>query len=229
MPENQIPAGLMLHNSLALESCPHCGIAHPYVGMPNQANWVQSVAHDGKMRMWGIYACSSCGKLVVATGDGGPGKQVTEVYPVPKSVAEEIPDKPKEFLRQAYRSLSAPAGAVVLCASSVDAMLKEKGYAKGSLNDRIGEAVVAGHLTKEMGEWAHHVRLEANDQRHADKNAGFPTQEQAEQSIEFTEALAEILFVLPSRVKRGIDRALRVNVSATSGSSAIVMLRLIPS
>jgi hypothetical protein len=76
--------------------------------------------------MWGIYACSSCGKLVVATGEGGPSKQVTEVYPVPKSVAEEIPDKPKEFLRQAYLSLSAPAGAVVLCASSIDAMLKER-------------------------------------------------------------------------------------------------------
>ena len=207
MPGYQIPTGLMLHNSLALESCPHCGIAHPYVGMPNQANWVQSIANDGKMRMWGVYACSSCGKLVVATGDGGPGKQVTEVYPVPKSVAEEIPDKPKEFLRQAYRSLSAPAGAVVLCASSIDAMLKERGYAKGSLNARISEAVDAGLLNTEMGEWAHHVRLEANDQRHADKNAGFPTQEQAEQSIEFTEALAEILFVLPSRVQRGIIRA----------------------
>jgi hypothetical protein len=84
---------------------------------------------------------------------------------------------------------------------------QRKGYEKGALNGRIKEAVDAGVLTTEMGEWAHHVRLEANDQRHADKNAGFPTQEQAEQSIEFTEALAEILFVLPSRVKRGIIRA----------------------
>jgi Domain of unknown function (DUF4145) len=126
---------------------------------------------------------------------------------VPKSVAEEIPDKPREFLRQAILSVHTPAGAVVLCACSVDALLKEKGYEKGSLNARISQSVDAGLLTTEMGEWAHHVRLEANDQRHADKNAGFPTQEQAEQSIEFTEALAEILFVLPSRVKRGIKRA----------------------
>jgi hypothetical protein len=58
-----------------------------------------------------------------------------------------------------------------------------------------------------MGDWAHHVRLEANDPRHADKDADIPMREQAEQSIEFTEALAEILFVLPSRVKRGIKRA----------------------
>jgi hypothetical protein len=36
-------------------------------------------------------------------------------------------------------------------------------------------------------DWAHHVRLGANDQRHADKNAGFPTKEDAEKSIEFTE------------------------------------------
>jgi hypothetical protein len=145
MPGNQVPQGLMLQNTLALESCPHCGIAHPYIGMQNQqGHWVQTFAHDGKRRMWAIYACSSCGKLVVATGDGGPGREVTEIYPVPKSVAEEIPEKPKEFLRQAYQALSIPAGAVMLCASAVDAMLKEKGYEKGSLNDRIDEAIVAG-------------------------------------------------------------------------------------
>jgi hypothetical protein len=84
----------------------------------------------------------------------------------------------------------------MLCASAVDAMLKEKGHQEGTLNQRINKAVEDHLLTQEMGDWAHHVRLEANDPRHADKDADIPTQEQAEQSIEFTEALAEILFVL---------------------------------
>jgi hypothetical protein len=230
MPGNQIPPGLMLKNILVLESCPHCAIARPLISMPNQqGHWLQTYDRDGKGRMWGIYACSSCGKLVVATGDGGAGSQVSEIHPVPKSVSEEIPDKPKEFLRQAYRSLSAPAGAVVLCASAVDAMLTEKGYKEeGTLNQRIKKAVEDHLLTDEMGTWAHHVRLEAIDQRHPERNAGFPTQEQAEQSIEFTEALAEILFVLPSRVKRGIDRVLRAKISATAVASAIVTPRSIP-
>jgi Domain of unknown function (DUF4145) len=104
----------------------------------------------------------------------------------------------------------------MLCASAVDAMLKAHGYEKGWLNERINKAVADSLLTKEMGEWAHHIRLEANDPRHADQNASDTTQEQAEQSIEFTEALADILFVLPSRIKRGIKRA---TMSATSMSS----------
>jgi hypothetical protein len=113
--------------------------------------------------------------------------------------------------------------------SAVDAMLKEKGHQEGTLNQRINKSVEDHLLTQEMGDWAHHVRLEANDPRHADKDADIPTQEQAEQSIEFTEALAEILFVLPSRVKRGIDRVLRVKVSGTARSSGIVTPRLTPS
>jgi Domain of unknown function (DUF4145) len=84
-----------------------------------------------------------------------------------------------------------------LTTSALDAMLKAKDYEKGTLNERIKKAIGAQLLTKEMGEWAHHVRLGANDQRHADEDVGFPTQEDAQQSIEFTEALAEILFVLP--------------------------------
>ena len=222
MSGNQVSPGLLLRNILPLDFCPHCGTARPFIGMPNQANWVPFAGHDGKRRLWGVYGCSSCGKLIVAVGDDDkPETPVKEIYPVPKSPPEEVPQKPKEFLRQAYLSLSAPAGAVMLCASAVDAMLKAHGYDQDSLYDRIEKAVSNHLLTKEMGEWAHHVRLEANDQRHADKNAGFPTQEQAEQSIEFTEALAEILFVLPDRARRGIIRAKAVGTSTTFGSLTV--------
>jgi hypothetical protein len=98
-------------------------------------------------------------------------------------------------------------------------MLKEKGYDDRdvTVNHRINKAVEGHLLTKEMGEWAHQIRLEANDPRHADKNASIPTVEQADQSIEFAEALADILFVLPSRVRRGIERALKA--PALTGAS----------
>jgi hypothetical protein len=41
----------------------------------------------------------------------------------------------------------------MLCASAVDAMLKEKGYEEGTLNQRIDKAVEDHLLTKEMGTW----------------------------------------------------------------------------
>ena len=42
----------------------------------------------------------------------------------------------------------------MLCASAVDAMLKEKGHQDGTLNQRINKAVEDHLLTQEMGDWA---------------------------------------------------------------------------
>lgn len=95
----------------------------------------------------------------------------------------------------------------MLTASAVDSMLKEKGLKDGSLYKRIGEAADAHLITEEMAKWAHEVRLEANDQRHADENAALPNEANAERVIEFAFALAQFLFVLPARVAAGLDEA----------------------
>ena len=72
---------------------------------------------------------------MVAAGDDKPESPVREIYPVPKSVADEIPPGPREYLRQAILTVAAaPDGSAMLCASAVDAMLKECGYEEGWLN-----------------------------------------------------------------------------------------------
>ena len=58
-----------------------------------------------------------------------------------------------------------------------------------------------------MAQWAHQIRLDANEQRHADKDIGLPTQDEAKLTFDFAMAFAEYLFVLPSRVTRGIANA----------------------
>jgi hypothetical protein len=115
-----------------------------------------------------------------------------------------IPDRAREYLRQARASLSAPAGAIMLAASAVDAMLKEKGHTEGALYSRIDAAVSAHLLTEGMARWAHQVRLDANDQRHADAAAGLPSPDDAQQAVRFAAAIAEFLYVLPAKVTRGI-------------------------
>jgi hypothetical protein len=108
-------------------------------------------------------------------------------------------------LQQARESLHAAAGAVMLAASAVDAMLKLKGYIEGSLYTRIQKAATDHVITADMAEWAHVVRLDANDQRHTDEAAALPTEADAQRVIDFATALAEIMFVLPKRVDRGIN------------------------
>jgi hypothetical protein len=94
--------------------------------MPNQANWVKFGAHHGEERIWGVYGCTSCGKLIVAVGCAGPGSEVLEVYPAPKTVAQELTGESKRFLGEAITCLHAPSAAIMCCASAVDAMLKKR-------------------------------------------------------------------------------------------------------
>jgi len=95
----------------------------------------------------------------------------------------------------------------MLAASAVDAMLKARGLREGLLYTRIDKAATDHLITSDMAAWAHEVRLDANDQRHADEDAPLPDQADAKRAVDFALALGQLLFVLPARVQRGIADA----------------------
>jgi hypothetical protein len=193
-----------LENNLMIDRCPHCSVAHPNL---SKRHHLTTKDHSGQMeRHWYFYTCSSCGGVVTAWSVN-PGEEAVQIFPQPQEVEEDIPDKPKTYLEQAIASIHAPAGAAMLAASSVDSMLKIKGYNEGSLYNRIEKAADDHLITKEMAAWAHEVRLDANDQRRADENSSLPTQDDAQRAVDFTKAFADFLFVLPAKVQRGMEQA----------------------
>jgi hypothetical protein len=157
--------------------------------------------------MWSIYVCGTCGKLVSAWASNH-NQPVQEFFPKFNAVDLEIPERPRAYLKQASESFHAPAGAVMLAASAVDAMLKTKGYTEGSLYSRIDKAATDHVITADMAIWAHAVRLDANDQRHADHSAELPTIEDARRVLDFAATLAQIMFVLPGRVAKGLKHGI---------------------
>ena len=187
---------------LELDRCPHCNRAMPTLQGVGEGD---TKDHGGDHpRHWKLYRCSSCGGVTLTIAPGGKaGGAISEMYPPPQTVDEAVPTRARDFLFQAIESLHAPAGAVMLTASAVDAMLKDKGYKDGQLFNRINQARDDHLITKEMALWAHEIRLEANDQRHADEDAPLPNEVDANNVIEFAKALAEFLYVLPARVARG--------------------------
>jgi hypothetical protein len=190
-----------LSQNLILPRCPHCSVANPnlFHVWQGETNNHQS----NRLRRWIGYRCGSCGGIVMACASQY-GAEVLEYFPTSQSIDVDIPDKPRNLLQQALNSLHAPSGAVMLAASAVDSMLKLKGYTDGSLYSRIEAAATAHVITSDMATWAHDVRLDANDQRHADEGSSLPTEEDAKRAVDFATALAEIMFVLPGRVQRGI-------------------------
>ena len=192
--------------TLQLQRCPHCNIANPT--LQNVFNIDTQNDRGGDNRRWGSYKCATCGYVTLAVATYRNFEQrtineISEIWPTPQAVHDSVPGRAKSYLEQAIASIAAPSGAVMLTASAVDAMLKEKGLKEGSLYKRIEKAAAEHLITAEMAEWAHEVRLDANDQRHDDEEGALPDEADARKSIEFAMALAQFLFVLPARVARG--------------------------
>lgn len=133
--------------------------------------------------------------------------ETTQIFPEQPGLSTDLPERARAYLGQSIDSMSAPAGAVMLAACAVDSMLKAKNLPSGSLYSRIDEAVKQHLITADMARWAHDVRLDANDQRHADDTAPLPNEQQAKKCVDFAMALGQFLFVLPARVQRGIKSA----------------------
>jgi hypothetical protein len=191
-----------LSDNLVLPRCPHCSTANPNL---RRVHHSETRDHTGQNpRIWSLYACGTCGSMVTAWA-ANHNQPVKGVYPRSESVDLEIPDRPRTYLKQASESMHAPAGAVMLAASAVDSMLKAKGYVEGSLYTRIDKAAADHVITADMAAWAHAVRLDANDQRHADEGADLPTVADAQRVLAFAATLAQIMFVLPARVARGLQ------------------------
>ena len=125
------------------------------------------------------------------------------LVPTVSALSSDIPERPASYLNQAKETIASPAASIVMSASAVDSMLKSRGYKDGKLYSRIEKAETDGVLAPEMAAWAHDIRLGANDERHADDGAPMPTPDDAKRCLDFAEALAEFLFVLPARVRRG--------------------------
>lgn len=186
--------------SLLIERCPHCNIAKPRLQRAQQFDTTNHAGGDS--RSWGVYICATCGGVSLAVSHFNSQHPIANLWPSPESVDDSIPARARQFLKQAIASIHAPAGAVMLAGSAIDAMLKEKGLKEGSLYSRIKKAAAENLITSEMALWAHDVRLEANDQRHADDEAELPEEADARRVIEFSKALAQFLFVLPAQVAR---------------------------
>lgn len=193
-----------LDANLVIPRCPHCNVDSPNLF----AVWQHETrSHSGEnLRRWKVYSCGRCGGFVTATASQF-GQPVTEIYPSPQQIDDDLPPKAKAFLEQAVLSMNAPAGAVMLAASAVDAMLKASGHVEGSLYSRIEKAAAEHLITAQMATWAHDVRLDANDHRHADEDAPLPTLIDAQRAVDFAKALGMFIFVLPARVTRGISQA----------------------
>lgn len=190
-----------LLSQFGLERCPHCKAHNPVlIELFQMAN---SGDYAGRnQRTWAYYRCATCGSFVSACAPQG-GVEATDWFPRSDDVHSDVPGAVARFLQQALDTLNAPDGSIVMSASAIDAMLRIHGYTEGTLFSRIDKAAADHLITQDMAEWAHDVRLDANDIRHVNEASSIPTLDDARRAFDFAQTIAELLFVLPARVRRG--------------------------
>lgn len=181
------------------------------IAQPGKQHFLAQIGGQGLQ--WHVYACESCAGLVgaaiqVPVQQGAMVQEAPIRWLVPQinSISTDLPPQAARYLTQARETISSPDSSVMTSASAVDAMLKARGYPAGTLYSRIVKAEQDGVLTKDMSQWAHDIRLDANDERHADTAHTGATAEDAQRCLDFADALADLLFVLPARVKRGLKQ-----------------------
>lgn len=209
-----------------IASCPYCGTGRPQVSMRQDLGPLHEHrgTRDLGTRRWAVFIVTCCGGLLLAQGvlahPDNADASIEALYPAVRYAAVEIPDPARRYLQQALETLHAPDAAAVMAGSAVDAMLKHFKLTKGHVHDRIDQAVEEHILTPEMGKWAHRVRFVSNQPRHADTESPLVSEHQALQSVEFAEALGHYLFVLPSRVEKGIEAAAKADARGDDGGAA---------
>ena len=185
---------LIARGTLAMHRCPHCQIAKPLL------REIALVPQSGNNRVpdWFAYQCTNCGGMILVQAHPGT-RTVNRLFPDIREAPSELPDSAHRYLSQAYRTVQdAPDAAAIMASSAVDDMLKQKGYTdQRSLHDRIDAAMDNHLLTDDMAKWAHRIRFVSNNPRHADESNPHVEPNEARRMLEFAEALAQYLYVLP--------------------------------
>jgi len=196
---------------LQLPRCPQYGVNKPNLRKITEICTASDPNRAGTA--WAMFVCAHCLGMVMIEAAAAQSRGVwtmlgepRRTYPRARIVSPDIPARAQKYLAQALDTIAQPDAAVMMAGSAVDAMLKAKGMVEGSVHRRINEAVASNLITQGMADWAHEVRLAANEQRHADEESEHATTDDAKQLVEFAMALAEFLFVLPARIEKGRAR-----------------------
>ena len=189
--------------------CPSCDGAVSVYDFRDSSNEFGFVLQDGQHEFAGtqyartqyrLLRCSGCGRAGMATfhDNGNAPYVLEEFYPNAIAVApvpQGVPDGVVKEYREAEKCLAARAhrAASALVRSTLEKTLKENGYTKGSLRDKIDAAAVDGVITQARKQRAHdNIRVLGNDVVHDDWRE--VTEKEALTALHYAQRVLEDLY-----------------------------------
>ena len=123
----------------------------------------------------------------------------TIIFPAKRRLNAEVPETLRREWDEARICFDAKAytATVVMIRRTLEAACKDQGLSNRNLSVALGELKTKGLIDETLADWAHELRLLGNRGAHA--LSGTITRDDAEDSLDFTEALLEQMYVLRKR------------------------------
>lgn len=130
--------------------------------------------------------------------------RVRAVFPAPSlpTVPNDVPANIGKTFVEAKHNLNpgshgSPETCEILCRKVLDTATKRLKPDIGNFNARINALKEEGVITPAMADWAHIVRIDANESTHTEEET---TRESAQELLNFTETFLLYAFTLPAMV-----------------------------
>ena len=176
--------------------CPHCK-ERTALSISTNANrqhniWKNQFGHE-----WWIGICNGCGRPCLVCGEG----DIVYPHPLPSQTDNSIPEALRRDLDEAKLCLSVNCfrACAVMARRCIQQACLLKDCKNANLVGQIAELTQAGHITKDIEEWATVVRWIGNDAAHPDGQA--VSKEDAEDTLKLAEQFLHVLFVTPAIAK----------------------------
>lgn len=206
----------------SLLPCPHCNAER--VGFTYIWERQMEEPYFGNTAFQCGLLCTACGEIVVAhmwrssaatspINNGGAddplkakfrlirtypsGRQLKSPNYVPQAIAGYYVQAADNAARRHYDA-SGSMSRKVVDVTTKHLIPTEAPVRKKNIYDRIEHLKNEGALTKDLADWAHHVRLEGNDAVHEEEPF---TKEQADELVKFAELFLTYVFTLPGQLK----------------------------
>lgn len=190
-------------------TCPFCGEKGNFA-LAHHAE--KKKPNSSKRLNFDLYQCHNCIGFVQVLWSANGHSSMHALYsykvqPWPLAGKREpSPNWPEGMTRfwvQAHNSLSNENwdAANLMAQSALQFVVREQGAKKGNLKEQIDDLGKKGTLHPMMQDWAHEVRLLANESAHPDAVAPLPvTPEDARDILNFLDLLMFHLYDLPEQI-----------------------------
>lgn len=187
--------------------CGFCGEA----GNWEHAHHQERSNKESKKLNYDIYKCVACGNLTMVFWSAGDRLHDYHQVPWPRnttSFPKHWPADVGRYWMQAQRSIEGENwdAAALMARSALQLLLRREKAEGNSLVKEIDDLAGKGKIPPVVQEWAHGLRVLANEAAHPQPGAGGVTEKDARHVVKFLRVLLTLLHDLPKDIEEFRNR-----------------------